>query len=199
MTTAPRLTAKGRATRDRIVAAATDLIAVRGVAGLSLDEVRRAAEVSGSQLYHYFDGKQALIRAVITRQATAGPSPEIGALDSQEALRAWADAAIEYQERDRGVGGCTLGSLAGELAVGDDEARAELSSGFLSWQGILREGLAAMCDRGDLRADADLDELALALLAALAGGNVLSRTMRTTDPLRAALDAALARVASFAP
>jgi TetR/AcrR family transcriptional regulator, transcriptional repressor for nem operon len=78
---------------------------------------------------------------------------------------------------------------------GDDEARAELSSGFLWWQAILRDGLGVIRHRGGLRADADLDELALALLAALAGGNLLSRTMRTTAPLRAAL----ARVASFAP
>jgi TetR/AcrR family transcriptional regulator, transcriptional repressor for nem operon len=51
-----------------------------------------------------------------------------------------------------------------------------------------------MRDRGELREDADLDEIALALLAALAGGNVLSRTMRTTAPLRDAMDAALAQV-----
>jgi TetR/AcrR family transcriptional regulator, transcriptional repressor for nem operon len=189
----PRLTRKGQATRERIVAAATDLIAERGVAGTSNEDVRRAAGVSGSQLSHYFADRPALIRAVITRQATAGPVPELGALDSIEALRAWADAAVEYQERDGGRGGCTLGSLAGELGT-DEQARPELSEGFLRWQGLLHDGLAAMRDRGELAADADLDELALALLAALAGGNVLSRTLRTAAPLRAAMDAALARV-----
>jgi TetR/AcrR family transcriptional regulator, transcriptional repressor for nem operon len=194
-TAAPRLTRKGRATRDRIVSAATDLIAFHGVAGTSTEDVRKAAGVSGSQLYHYFDTKQALIRAVITRQATAGREPEIGALDSLEALRAWADAAIEHQALNEGRGGCSLGSLAGELSASDEESRADLSSGFLSWQGLLHDGLAAMRDRGELRADADLDELSLALLAALAGGNVLSRTMRDTAPLRAAMNAALAHVA----
>jgi hypothetical protein len=46
------LTPKGRATRERIVQAATK---------------RKAASVSGSQLAHYFVGKPALIRAVIAR------------------------------------------------------------------------------------------------------------------------------------
>ena len=41
--------------------------------------------------------------------------PIMGALDSLEALRAWADAAIEHQEQNGGRGECTLGSLAGEL------------------------------------------------------------------------------------
>ena len=192
----PRLTRKGQATRDRIVTAATELIAEHGVAGTSNEDVRRAAGVSGSQLSHYFDTRQALLRAVITRQAIATPAPEIGALDSLEALRAWADAAVEHQERHAGRGDCTLGSLAGELSSADDQSRAELSDGFLRWQGILRDGLAAMRDRGELRADADLDELALALLAALAGGNILSRTLRDTAPLRAAMNAALAHVAA---
>ncbi|WP_312029866.1 TetR family transcriptional regulator C-terminal domain-containing protein [Actinomycetospora sp. TBRC 11914] len=194
--TRPRLTRKGQATRDRIVAAAADLIAAHGVAGLSLDQVRRSAAVSGSQLYHYFDSKQSLIGAVITRQATAATETELGALDSLEALRAWADAAVEHQARNGGRGGCTLGSLAGELSASDETSRAGLADGFLRWQGVLRDGLGAMRERGELRADADLDALALTLLAALAGGNVLSQTMRDTAPLRAALDAALARVCS---
>src|SRR4051794_40874056 len=89
-----RLTAKGQATRERIVVAATDLIARNGVSGTNLEQVRASAAVSGSQLYHYFTSKQELIRAVITRQADAAieaaTSPQLGALDSFEALQAWA-------------------------------------------------------------------------------------------------------------
>src|SRR5688572_16255771 len=114
MTEAPverRLTRKGRATRDRIVAAAAELIALHGVAGTNTEQVRHAAGVSGSQLYHYFDSKQALIRAVITRQADLALLSDLGPLDSLEALRAWADAAIERQEDPEGD--CSLATLAG--------------------------------------------------------------------------------------
>jgi TetR/AcrR family transcriptional regulator, transcriptional repressor for nem operon len=201
-TAAPhRLTRKGQATRDRIVQAATDLIAVHGVAGTSTDDVRRAAGVSGSQLYHYFDSKQALIRAVITRQADAPPipgQPMMGALDSFDALRAWADAAIERQEQNGGRGECTLGSLAAELSA-DEESHEDLNQGFLRWQALLLDGLSAMRDRGELRADADLDELSLVLLTALQGGALLSQTMRSTQPMRASLDAALSHIRSFTP
>lgn len=60
------------------------------MAGTSTEDVRKAAGISGSQLYHYFDSKQALIRAV-TRQAEAPPTPGqpiMGALDSFDALQA---------------------------------------------------------------------------------------------------------------
>ncbi|MFG3559078.1 TetR/AcrR family transcriptional regulator [Micromonospora sp. NPDC047557] len=196
-----RLTRKGQATRERIVQAATDLIAAHGVAGTSTEDVRKAAGVSGSQLYHYFDSKQALIRAVITRQADAAPipgQPMMGLLDSFDALRAWADAAIERQEQNGGRGECTLGSLAAELSA-DEESREDLNQGFLRWQALLYDGLRAMRDRGDLRADADLDELALVLLTALQGGTLLGQTMRNTRPVRASMNAALAYIRSFTP
>lgn len=193
----PRLTPKGQATRDRILVAAVELIAARGVAGTGTEDVRKAAGVSGSQLYHYFDSKQALIRAVITRQADAG-RPMTGLLDSFEAFRAWADAAVERQEQNGGRGECTLGSLAGELVPADELAREDLSHGFLRWQETLHTGLAAMRDRGELRAGADLGELSLVLLTALQGGTLMSQTLRDTAPLRASMNAALAYLRSFA-
>jgi TetR/AcrR family transcriptional repressor of nem operon len=197
-----RLTAKGQATRDRIVTAAIDLIAVDGVAGLSTDQLRRAAGVSGSQLYHYFDSKQAVIRAVITRQADAEGDvfgrPRIGALDSFDALRAWADAAIARQGDNDGRGNCNLGTLAGELSLSDEQSRAQLSDGFLRWKELLYTGLAAMQARGELNAAADAEQLAYTLLAALQGGTLLSQTLRNTMALEAVMNAALAYVESFA-
>jgi AcrR family transcriptional regulator len=195
------LTRKGQATRERILEAATALIAQNGVAGTSTEDVRKAAGIGGSQLYHYFDSKQALIRAVITRQAEAPLTPGqplMGALDSFDALRAWADAAIESQEHNNGRGDCTLATLAGELSPADDQTREELCNVFQRWQGLLHDGLEAMRDRGDLKPTANLDELALALLTALQGGTLLSQTLRTTQPMRAAMNAALAYIRTFA-
>ena len=192
-----KLTRKGQATRDRIVAAATDLITQHGVAGLNTDHVRRLAGVSGSQLYHYFDGKQALIRAVITQQADApGGLAQIGRLDSFEALQAWADAALARQADNDGRGECDLGTLAGELSALDEDSRTEISQGFLRWKQVLFDGLNTMRTRGDLVATTDVDELAYALLAALQGGALLAETLSDTAPMRASLNAALAYVRS---
>lgn len=199
------LTAKGQATRDRIVEAAVGLIGLHGVAGVSTEQVRRAAGVSGSQLYHYFDSKQALVRAVITRQADlatgSDASPGVGALDSFEALDAWADAAIARRQElldGEGLGDCTLGSLAGELAAVDEQSRVEISQGFLRWLDVLRTGLTGLQDRGELQPDADVDDLAFALLAALQGGSLMSQTLRDVAPMRAAMGAVLAYVRASA-
>src|SRR3954451_25186659 len=93
------LTRKGQATRSRIVKVAADLIFERGVAGTRIDDVRREAKVSGSQMTHYFQDKRSLVEAVIGYQLETilafHTQPQLGRLDSFEALRLWVDMNIE--------------------------------------------------------------------------------------------------------
>ena len=68
-----RLTPKGERTRARIVEEAAALIHERGVAGTFLEDVKAAAGVSGSQMYHYFPDKDDLVHAVIDYQDAGAP------------------------------------------------------------------------------------------------------------------------------
>jgi TetR/AcrR family transcriptional repressor of nem operon len=195
------ITSKGQATKEHIVETAATLMGQFGVAGTSADDVRKAAGVSGSQLAHYFGSKQALVRAVINHQSDSEVvvgHPMLQPLDSIDALRAWADAAVENLDHGSGYGACTLAMLAGSVSPGDEQTRDELCGSFTRIQSLLHNGLAAMRDRGDLSPEADLDELSMALLTALQGGNLLGQTMQRTTPMRAAMNAALHYVESFA-
>jgi TetR/AcrR family transcriptional regulator, transcriptional repressor for nem operon len=190
----PSLTAKGRATRARIVDAAAHMVFERGVAGTSLDDVGTAARVGKSQLYHYFGDKAALMRAVIARQTEQVlnvQEPYLSHLDSWEAWQAWRDLIVELQRQRHSVGGCPIGSIAAELADTDELARLELVEGFEQWEAAFRTGLARMREKGLLRRDADPDALAVATLASLQGGLLLGQTRKSTEPLEVALDAAL--------
>ena len=88
MTVASPSTRRGRATRERIIRAAAELVAERGVAAVSLDDVGACAPASRSQLYHYFDDKEALIRAVVdaTSDAVLGAQDENPALNIDTVL-----------------------------------------------------------------------------------------------------------------
>ncbi|MBT2501294.1 TetR/AcrR family transcriptional regulator [Curtobacterium sp. ISL-83] len=195
------ITSKGQATKAHIIETAATLIGRFGVAGTSSDDVRKAAGVSGSQLSHYFGSKQALVRAVINHQSEsemAAGHPMLRALDSMDALRAWADAAVENLDHGSGYGACTLAMLAGSASPGDEQTREELCAAFVRLQSLLRDGIGAMRDRGALRPDADVEELSLVLLTALQGGTLLGQTMQTATPMRASMNAALAYLESFA-
>src|ERR1700689_2478091 len=140
----PTLTPKGARTRARIVDAAARLIHDQGVAGTTLDDVRAAAEVSGSQLSHYFAGKDELVQAVIDHQADAIVGSQKKAdLGTVEGIRAWRDMVIAAARGNGGKGGCPLGSLGGQLAESDDEARVLIAVGFDRWSAAIGDGLRA--------------------------------------------------------
>lgn len=194
-------TLRGRNTRERILSEAARLVGEKGVRGTSLNDVRATASVSKGQLYHYFEGKAGLVQAIIERRTADvfdAQQPLIEHLDTWENLRRWTEAVIGLQEASHCVGGCPIGSLASELADQDEAARVSLAHSFDRWEHYLEEGLTRMRERGDLRGDANPAELAVAVMASLQGGLLLTQTRKTTRPLRIALRAALAFVRTFA-
>ena len=64
------------------------------------------------------------------------------------------------------------------------------------WRGYLQAGLERMRSAGILRREADPERLALFVFAALQGGLLLSQSMLSLEPLRAALDGALTTLRS---
>jgi AcrR family transcriptional regulator len=193
-------TERGRRTRQRIVAAAAEVVAEKGALGASLDEVGARAPASRSQLYHYFDDKSDLLRSVAdATNATVleGQRALFAGLDSWAGLVGWTDALVELQVQLGGRGGCPIANLVAQLGDRDDDTRVVLASGFDRWEASIRDGLAAMIDLGELRTDADAAWLAASTLASLQGGLILTQARRDPRALRQALDGALALIGTF--
>ena len=151
-----RLTPKGRATRDRIVAVAAQLMFEHGVGSTTLADVQEAAGVGASQVYHYFRDKQSLVKAVIAYNTDAVP----GTVRPRLGWTAWTHCEL---------GGTCLSkrSVTGTVKVAARSDRwsrswpriilsAGLAGGFDQWEAAVRDGLQSMRDRGDLRRKADL-------------------------------------------
>jgi AcrR family transcriptional regulator len=200
---APRFTRKGLATRARIIDVAARLMFERGIANTSIERVRSAARVGGSQMSHYFRDKRDLTRHVVAARRddvrAFHAQPQFGALDTFDALQVWADASVADIDAVYRVGGCIYGSLAGELIEADDEIHEDLSAGYDQWIGLFRAGLTAMWRRGDLRPDADPRHLAVSLVTAHQGGAMVTHATGDPEPLRLAVNAAVDYVRSFAP
>ena len=186
-------TAKGRAMRERIVQAAAELVAEKGIAGMSLDDVRERTGASRSQLYHYFEDRNDLVHAVIevtTGHVLSTQGELLEHLDSWAGIDRWFDALVQFQIDRQGCGGCPIGSLAGQLAERDPEARAAIAAGLNRWEAQLRDGLILMRTRGKLRKEADPAALATATMASIQGGLLLTQIRRDPQQLRIALNAA---------
>lgn len=194
-------TQRGRSSRERLTAAAAELIGAQGVRGTSLDDVLARAGASKSQIYHYFRNKEDLVRAVVARQTDrvlGAQMPALDGLDNWAAIGGWFDSLLAFQDMLGCVGGCPIGSLASELADHHEVVRADLAGSFDRWEGYLARGLAQMRDRGELSPAADPAIMATATMAAIQGGLLLTRTRRSSRPLRIALDASLIYLRSFA-
>jgi TetR/AcrR family transcriptional repressor of nem operon len=188
----PRLTSKGARTRARIVEEAAVLIHERGVAGTTLGDVQVAAEVSGSQMYHYFPDKNELVQAVIDYQGDTIVNEQRHALGRANGIEAWRNMVITAAKRTKGERGCPLGSLVGQLAESDPEARALIAAGFDQWAAAIADRLRSLHSDGKLPPDVDPDDLAVTLLATLQGGLLLAQVHRSSRPFETAVDTLLA-------
>jgi AcrR family transcriptional regulator len=183
-------TKKGAETRQRIIAASAALIFEQGVATTTLEQMRDAAGVSNSQIYHYFADKEELVRAVIaylSETVVGGQEPMLAEIGTIEGLHAWCNFLVAHQRSLNCRGGCPIGSIGSELAELDPEARQEAARAMTRWQGAIRAGLQAMHARGDLVDGIDPDHLATATLAAVQGALLLTQLQRSTAPLEATL------------
>ncbi|MER6457303.1 TetR/AcrR family transcriptional regulator [Streptomyces sp900105245] len=196
-----KLTAKGRATRSRIVEGAAEVLREKGVATATLEDVMARTSTSKSQLFHYFPaGKDEVLLAVArfeADQVIEDQQPELGRLDSWEAWERWRDVVVERYEAQGDT--CPLGSLFLQVGRSTPGARAIVIELMRRWQEGLAAGIRSLQATGRLPAGVDVDARAAALLAAVQGGvSILLSTGRSTH-LRAALDQGIEDLRRAAP
>lgn len=188
------LTAKGRATRSRIVDGAAEVLRERGVAAVTLDDVMARTSTSKSQLFHYFpDGKDELLLAVAQYEADRvleDQQPYLSCLDSWDAWARWRDVVVRRYEEQGDH--CPLGSLLLQVGRTTPGARAIVVGLLHTWQESLAAGIRAMQAAGHLPADLEVDQHAASLLAGIQGGVAILLATGHSTHLRAALDQGLA-------
>ncbi|MCX5144999.1 MULTISPECIES: TetR/AcrR family transcriptional regulator [unclassified Streptomyces] len=191
---AGELTAKGRATRSRIVEGAATVLREKSVAAATLEDVMARTRTSKSQLFHYFPtGKDELLLAVAQFEADRvleDQQPYLGRLDSWEAWDEWRDVVIERYESQGDQ--CPLGSLFLQVGRSTPGARAIVSGLMTRWQESLEAGIRALEAADLVPGGIDAGLRAAALLAGVQGGVSILLSTGRSDHLRAALDQGIA-------
>ena len=187
------LTSKGTATMQRIVAGAAALIRDRGVANVSLDDIRDATSTSKSQLFHYFpDGKSDLLLAVARHEAEqilADQQPMLGDLTTWPKWQAWRQRVIKrYAAQGRR---CPLSALTSQLGLANPATEAIITDLYDRWREYLTAGVKALIDAGEIDENTDPGKAASAILAAVTGGATMLQATGRISYLEASLTEAL--------
>lgn len=189
-----KFTAKGEATRRRIIEGAAAEIRSRGVAETTLDDIRARTQTSKSQLFHYFpEGKDQLLLAVAEHEAhmvLEDQQPYLGDLTSWAAWQRWRDTVVERYRRQGQS--CPIGMLMSEIGRSTPGAQAVTKALVSQWHDEITVGIRHMQAQGKAAADLDADRVAAALLAGIQGGVSVMLATGDLSYLEAALDVGIA-------
>jgi AcrR family transcriptional regulator len=183
------LTAKGMATRQRIIDGAATYLLRDEPGEVTLDDIRAITGTSKSQIFHYFPGgKEELLLAVAKYEADrvlSDQQPHLGALSSWTAWERWRTAVVaRYQAQGRN---CPLGVLMSQ--VGNTPGAAEVTTALMAnWHAHIRTGIQHMQDAGEVRTSLDADRTATAFIAGIQGGVQVLRSTGSTSTLEGTLD-----------
>jgi AcrR family transcriptional regulator len=173
-------------TKDRIVNSSAELFRRQGYTGTGLKQIVAEADAPFGSLYHFFPGGKAELGEEVIRRAghfylqlfvdVAGPAPDVvtGVRDF------FTGAAQTLRDTDY-ADACPIATVALEVASTNEPLRQATADVFETWLAAATEYFAAA---GVPRARAR--ELAISFLAALEGAFVLSRALRSTEPLEVA-------------
>jgi AcrR family transcriptional regulator len=168
--------------RQRLVAAATQLLHRQGIERTTLAEIANAADVPAGNVYYYFKTKNEVIAAVIEAHAQQVKTT-LGAIDArhQSPKSRLKSLVREFAAQSEIIAqyGCPLGSLCSELDKRAGEPGLDVAQLMRLPVDWAEQQFRSLGRR-------DAHDLALDLIAAYEGSALLASTMRDPSVLSSA-------------
>src|SRR5258708_9642114 len=171
--------------RERLIAAAREVIYANSYEGVSVDELSAAAGVHKSSFYHFFSSKQDLVLAGLESQwqrmqeMLLKPSFS-NQLPPQDQLLRFFDLVWEGQQTQKQTGGhmrgCPAGNLTLEMSTQDELIRTRVEQIFQEWLKYFERMLDEAKEQGVVPATLDTAVTGQALLAYFEGVLLLAKS-----------------------
>ena len=173
-------------TRQRIVQTSAELMRLQGFTATGIKQIVEAAQAPFGSIYHFFPGGKEQLGAEAIRVSGSLYEQLIPAVFDQApdvvtGIRDFFAGAAQHLRETDFADACPIATVALETSSSSEPLRLACADVFESW-------IAAGAER---HAGAGIDqararELMIGLLAALEGAFVLSRALRSTEPLEIA-------------
>ena len=173
-------------TRERIVSSSAELFRRQGYTATGVKQIVEAASAPFGSVYHFFPGGKEQLGAEAIRWSGAMygqllPAVFDAAPDLVTGVRDFFAGAAAHLEATGYADACPIATVALEVSSASEPLREACADVFDGWIDAATDRFVA----GGLP-PAPARELAIALIAGLEGAFVLSRALRTTEPLHTA-------------
>jgi AcrR family transcriptional regulator len=192
--------AKGEATKAKIIRTAADLFHKQGMRATSPDEIIEATDTGKGQFYHYFKSKEGLVHAVLQNYLAAiksGTAPVNHDVSSWQELEAWFISQIELQKSYGMKRGCPFGTIGNEVTENDELIRQDVNLIFEVMKGELTTFFVREKAKSRLSKDAKEAELADFCIAAVQGAMLMGKIRRSSESAEGAVREALAHLKRY--
>jgi AcrR family transcriptional regulator len=192
---AVRATERGSATRQHILAVATERFLAHGYAGTSLSDLIGAAGITKGAFYHHFPSKEALavevVRARQAEETAVVVQASAGHDRAVDQLRAAVQAAADLKDQAQGEA-TSLQRLCAELAE-DSELAPQIAKICDTWIDSAAGLVARAQLQGDVRADVGAHQAAELLIATFLGAEQQCVMTASHDDFRGEFRARMTR------
>jgi TetR/AcrR family transcriptional repressor of nem operon len=182
------MSAKGEATKSRIMKTAEQLFFLQGFSNTSMDDIIKKSGVKKGNLYFYFKSKDRLGYAVLDRYTDdfTHRYQEIAVMPGRPLQKIY--GMLDQMERSlrekKCRGGCPFGNFAIEMSDIHEGFRKRVEKVFDAWTHQLQTVLDSAKQNGELNRSLDTQALAQLLVAAMEGATMLAKTKKDAKAFR---------------
>jgi TetR/AcrR family transcriptional repressor of nem operon len=168
---------KAAENRATLIKTAGRMFRERGIDGVGVAEISKAAGLTHGALYAQFPSKQALVAEALA-QELAGSHGRMtaSAPGGAPTLFELLDRYLALDHRDNLAGGCAMAASASEIARQDEAVSTRFAEGFEQMVGMVQAALEMTTSTADDRARA------LTITAAMIGGVAMARAAAKSRP-----------------
>jgi len=181
-------------TKQKIIAAASDLFHAKGVHATGVEEILQKAGAGKSQFYHHFENKDDLVHEVLQRFFDHMKADNIsgkGRIKSWKELERWLQNIVELQRSTDCKRSCPIGTIGSEIRADQKILRKDVCEILDYLRSAVVDFFHSLKDKGQVSKSCNPESVADFCMVIIQGGSLVSKIYRDTNQLENAIKHAL--------